>query len=225
MVAKLARASGRGLRVGSLARSATWSSSAYLACVLWGFEVRSGMESVERSQLPRLSPDSYVGHCSVHWTHTIDHRRTGWLTPAFHSRFREILLHGLSYARCACPVYCLMPDHMHLLVSGLETSSNQRVLSKRLRADLGIVLGDFRLQKQAYDHVLRANEVERDAFCKIARYVLDNPYRAGICDETNRYPYQGALVPGYYGLDPRESGFWDRYWRIHNRIVEKPSKG
>ena len=45
-------------------------------------------EDLHHGHMKRLSPEFYRGQAFVHWSMTIDGRRTGWLTDAFHLRFR-----------------------------------------------------------------------------------------------------------------------------------------
>ena len=68
--------------------------------------------------LPRLDDSAYLGRAFVHWNFTMKNRRTGWLNDVFHFRFREVLIHGLARYGAICPAYCLMRDHLHLLVLG-----------------------------------------------------------------------------------------------------------
>ena len=82
-----------------------------------------------RSHLIRLPAENYRGRAFVHWTMTLANRETGWLCDALHSRFREILLHTLVRHGLACPVYCLMPDHLHIMWTGLTAGSDQRLAS------------------------------------------------------------------------------------------------
>ncbi len=51
--------------------------------------------------LPRLAREFYQGNAVIHWTLTIAHRGKGWLNDAFHSRFREIMLHAAARFRVA----------------------------------------------------------------------------------------------------------------------------
>lgn len=62
--------------------------------------------------LPRLEPGFYRGQAYVHWVMTIQDRKTGWLIPNFYYNFREILTHAAFRYAYACPIYCLMPDHI-----------------------------------------------------------------------------------------------------------------
>lgn len=151
---------------------------------------------------------------------TIDRRKTGWLTERFHHRFREILLHTLARQRLICPVYCLMPDHLHLLWMGLSGESDQRIAARFFRTHLNAALSPMRLQHQAYDHALRPAERSGEAFVSLSAYILQNPVRAGLCRVWDDYPYLGSLALGYPNLHAREPEFWDTFWRIFNRQVE-----
>ena len=165
--------------------------------------------------LPRLAPEFYRGDAAVHWTLTVFDRGTGWLTETFHLQFRELLLHAAAREGLFCPVYCLMPDHVHLLWLGLRHDTDQRNGMSFLRTHLEPLLLPRRFQPQAYDHVLRDEERKRDAFARVCFYILANPVRAELIPETERWPYGGAVVPGYPRLHPLAGDFWPLFWKIY----------
>ncbi|MDD2764654.1 MAG: hypothetical protein PHE83_11830 [Opitutaceae bacterium] len=175
--------------------------------------------SEQYSHLPRLPVEYYRGRAFVHWTMTIEHRRTSWLNEAFHARFREILLHTLARHHLVCPVYCLMPDHLHMMWAGLCLASDQRLASRFFRTHLNPALRPYRLQLQAFDHVLRLAERGREAFAAASGYILQNPVRAGLCESWQHYPYSGAMAAGYPDLDVRQPDFWEIFWKLYNRLV------
>lgn len=78
-------------------------------------------------QLPRLEREYYRGQSYVHWTLTIQDRRTGWLIPTFYYKFRELLTHATFRYSITCPIFCLMPDHMHLLWIGIDDRTDQLI--------------------------------------------------------------------------------------------------
>jgi|JI6StandDraft_1071083.scaffolds.fasta_scaffold00973_17 putative transposase len=174
--------------------------------------------------LPRLADGFYRGFSSVHWQMTIDQRKTGWLTPGFHARFRELLLHTMARYHLLCPVYCLMPDHMHLLWIGVTETSDQRKAARFFRRHvnelLDRVLPGTRFQKQAYDHVLRQHEKGGDAVREMAWYILQNPVRAGLVKRTEEWRYLNSMLPGYPTLHPLEEGYWDTFWKIRAARIE-----
>lgn len=164
--------------------------------------------------LPRLPREYYQGDAVVHWNLPIALRATGWLTDAFHARFREVMLHAAAREGLCCPAYCLMPDHVHLLWMGLRRDTDQRNGMKFLREHLGPALRPHRFQHLPYDHVLREHERRRNAFARVCHYILENPFRAGLRQRGQAWPHCGACIPGYPTLHPAQSEFWPRFWRI-----------
>ena len=184
--------------------------------------VRKPVQAIEHDYLKRLPPEYYRGQVYVHWSMTMDDRRTGWLIPIFYYKLREVLTHTMfRYAVC-CPIYCLMPDHMHLLWVGILDGSDQRTAVKFFRAQLNPILEKLgaQFQKQPYDHVLREEERERTAFEDVAEYIARNPERAGLVqsDRFRDYPYTGCLVPGYPDLKPFQEGYWDLFWKLYSEL-------
>jgi len=59
--------------------------------------------------LPRLPHEHDQGDAVVFWTLTIFDKVQGWLTAAFHQRFRELMLHAAAREGLLCPIYGLMP--------------------------------------------------------------------------------------------------------------------
>ncbi len=155
-----------------------------------------------RGYLPRLAPEFYRTHAVVFWTHTVKNRAQGWLTTEFHHEFRELMLHASSREHLLCPIYVLMPDHLHLVWTRTSPGSDQRRAATFLRARLEPRLAPIRFQHQAYDHVLRDSERKRSAFANICAYVAANPVRAGLAEHDNEWPFTGCIVPGYPDLTP-----------------------
>ena len=83
---------------------------------------------------------------------------------------------------------CLMPDHLHLLIAPMQVSLIKLLdrwksyTTTVARKDLGI---PKLWQRSFYDHALRADE-ERAV---VARYILENPVRAGLVKYRREYPY------------------------------------
>jgi putative transposase len=111
----------------------------------------------DRDHLRRLPREYYSGEAVVHWTMTILERRVGWLSGLFLYRFRELLTHTMFRYGLVCPIYCVMPDHIHLIWMGLFEHSDQINAMKhfRPRCDSSLQRIGFGLQDQAYDHLVR----------------------------------------------------------------------
>jgi putative transposase len=82
-----------------------------------------------------------------------------------------------------------MPDHLHVLVEGLQESSDLEAFAKHFKQLTGFrykrATGRRLWQEGYYDRVLRKDEDLEDA----ARYVLGNPVRAGLVQHPLDWPH------------------------------------
>jgi REP element-mobilizing transposase RayT len=172
--------------------------------------------------LKRLPAAAYRGQAYVHWSMTMEDRRTGWLIPIFYYKFRELLTHTAYRYGLSCPIYCCMPDHIHLLWVGIADSCDQRHAIRFLRRQLNAVLDKLgaQLQSQPFDHVLREEDRNRDGFEAVAEYIARNPERAKLVapDGYRDYKCTGCLIPGYPELNPWLPDYWERFWRTYSYL-------
>lgn len=165
--------------------------------------------------LPRLPREHYQGDAVVHWTLPISMRKTGWLDERFHAVFRELMLHTAAREGLFCPIYCLMPDHLHFVWMGLRRNTDQLNGMAFLRTHLEPKLAPQRFQHQAHDHVLKPAERRRTAFAAACDYDLSNPVRAELAKHPSEWPFNGTLVPGYPTLHPLRENFWRKFWKLY----------
>jgi putative transposase len=181
----------------------------------------SGGTDWRKRNLPRRAPEFYKGFAFVFWTHTMEARRAGWLSDTFHAQFRELLLHASARYHLMCPVYCLMPDHIHMLWIGLDEGSDQRRAARFLRQHVSPLLLPTKFQKQPHDHVLREQERERNAFQSTCAYIQENPVRKEIVSAWSEYAYTDCMIPAYPELDLRAEDYWTRFWRVYAYVREQ----
>jgi putative transposase len=85
-----------------------------------------------------------------------------------------------------------MPDHSHILVEALDDLSDLRKFCKLGKQRPGQIharrVGGPLWQEGYYDRVLRKDEDLRT----VARYLLNNPLRAGLVTKPIDYPYLGS---------------------------------
>lgn len=88
--------------------------------------------------------------------------------------------------------YCYMPDHVHLVAEGKAENSDCLQFIKRGKHYSGYYYKatfQRRLwQRYGYEHTLRNDE----AAISVARYILENPVRAGLVTRIQDYPYSGS---------------------------------
>jgi len=91
--------------------------------------------------------------------------------------------------------YCLMPDHLHLLLSLSEqyqrSLQNWVAAFKRYNARIVNLLYEISplWQKNFYEHVVRKDE----SLFQITEYILNNPVRKGLVLNRQDYPYCGMV--------------------------------
>jgi putative transposase len=168
--------------------------------------------------LPRLARAHYQGDAVVFWTLTIFDKAQGWLTPTFHHSFRELMFHVAAREGLLCPIYCLMPDHLHLVWMGLRQDSDQFTGMAFLRTYLEPELAPAKFQPQAQDKVLREEQRKHNAFANVCFYIAANPIRAGLMGEKETWPFTGCVVPGYPKLHPSDENFGPTFWRIYGKL-------
>jgi len=163
--------------------------------------------------LPRLEQEAYRGLTAVHWTFGIEDRAKGWLNAGFYNHFREVLVHMNVRHGCVTPAYCLMPDHLHIMLWGIREEAHLYLAAKFLRKHTARKLRPALYQKQAYDHILRKKEYERGGFEAVCFYILQNPVRAELCKSAEEYAFSGCVIPGYPDLDIHAEKYWELFWK------------
>ena len=88
--------------------------------------------------------------------------------------------------------YAFMPDHVHLLIEGLCESSECRRFISRAKQFSGYhyanQFGHRLWQRYGFERVLRNDEVT----LVVAKYILENPVRAGLVSRVEDYPFAGS---------------------------------
>ena len=98
---------------------------------------------------------------------------------------------GIDEFGAALGRYVIMPDHIHLFVSGdveFELSKWVSGLKRIISKTLGM-RGEF-WQPTFFDHILRGDE----SYSEKWDYVCQNPVRAALVKESEWWPYQGEPV-------------------------------
>jgi putative transposase len=95
--------------------------------------------------------------------------------------------------RFAVIAYGFMPDHLHLLVEGQAEASDGKCFITRAKQYSGHAYSkqfQGRLwQRYGFEHVLPDEEFT----LAVARYILNNPIRAGLVRNVGDYPFVGSL--------------------------------
>jgi putative transposase len=145
-----------------------------------------------RSSAPRLKRTDYIGRRAYLLT-ICTFQRTPILNSA---ELVESLL--MTFQQCsrvhhfANHAYSFMPDHVHVVPEGERCDSDFCELVRLWKSETAFYFKrttSLRLwQRGFFDRALR----DHDEMMAFARYVIENPRRAGLSEERRRYPFVGS---------------------------------
>lgn len=140
----------------------------------------------------RLPKEFYEGGISVAFTLCLNDDEM-FIESEIVRIFVDKLASVVTKADCIVPVYCFMPDHQHLIITGTQCSSDiwRAVVSYKQKTGFWMSTNrpEIKWQKDFYDHVIRTNE---DIAVQV-RYILDNPVRKGLVASWEEYPFKGSI--------------------------------
>lgn len=142
----------------------------------------------------RLAAENYIGRKRFFITLCCDRRRKFLAQSSLALRIIEILRATAFHQKIAVYTYCLMPDHLHALIVGLEPSSDLQIFvmnfKRKATAEFQSSNSGPLWQKKFYDHILRRG----DSNDRAAVYIWMNPVRKGLCVKPQDYPYSGSFA-------------------------------
>ena len=137
----------------------------------------------------RLRAFAYLGFYRYSLRFCTDERRRVFTSPSPVELVRSQILRSASEEQFALIAYCFMPDHLHLLVEGRAEHSDCKRFIARSKQYSGFhftkQLGTRLWQRYSFERVVRSSE---QTFV-VARYILENPVRAGLVAAIEEYPF------------------------------------
>lgn len=136
---------------------------------------------------------NYVGAHAFHLVIVTRERRRVLLDgTALHVAHE--LMAGASATDFDVLIYTIMPDHVHVLVQGLNGNANVIRLVQRWKQKTSFGWkrehGEVLWQQSFFDRIVRGADDVRE----LAAYILDNPRRAGLLAEGEVWAHQGGLL-------------------------------
>ncbi len=91
--------------------------------------------------------------------------------------------------------YCLMPDHLHVLLSPGQSGLGTDTWLQRFKSFTGkkwaaVHSGEVLWQRSAYDHVCRKGETAQT----VLTYIVNNPVRRGLIGCWTDWPWTKVFV-------------------------------
>ena len=145
-----------------------------------------------RRTRPRLDRALYVGFQRCFLTFCTSNRRIIFRTRDLVDIVLDQILQCATLLDMAVIVYCFMPDHANLLVEGCSEQADIIFFVHQAKQQSAFEFSQKYRQRlwqpSFYDRLLR----EEDATLSVARYIFENPMRAGLVKSPHEYPFLGS---------------------------------
>lgn len=148
---------------------------------------------IVREKKHRLHRELYIGQRQVSFTLCLGRRDPIFVRSEVVECFHDILVSSVEQQDCMSPVYCFMPDHQHLIISGSKDNSDIWKVVVSYKQKTGYWMSknfpQHKWQKDFYDHIIR----EHESLSRQVKYILNNPVRKGIVSEWSEYRFKGSI--------------------------------
>ena len=145
-----------------------------------------------RPRRPRLDPAHYIGFQRYFLTFCTTRRRPWFAQADVVQSVLEQILQSAALFDVAVIAYCFMPDHVHLLIESCSENADVAAFVHQAKQRSGYAFACRGLgllwQPSYYDRILRDDE----ASVSVARYIFENPVRAGIVMSPGEYAFAGS---------------------------------
>jgi putative transposase len=160
----------------------------------------------------RLEPSRYFGRNIYFLTFCCEHRRPVFNDSRLASSAIATLKNVSGSASFRIHAYCVMPDHLHLILEGARDDTDLDHFAKTFKQITSFHYkkesGEPLWQKSFYDHILRAS----DSLDAVIWYVWLNPVRANLCADARTYPHSGSFTIGWPGKS-HAAASWTPPWK------------
>ncbi len=143
-------------------------------------------------KVSRLPDGHYLGPAICFITICCDLRRPYFADTEWTSRVVTILKECTASNSFLLHAYCVMPDHVHILVEGSSPKANALEFIRIFKIRTAF---EFRKEKKLqlweksfHDHILRRADAVEDVAC----YIWWNPVRKGLCSAPTDFPFSGS---------------------------------
>ncbi len=106
----------------------------------------------------RLPKEFYRGEVSISLTMCLKSKSNIFMKAEITNVFINILKNIATVNRCIIPVYCFMPDHQHMIITGAHKDADLLKVANGYKQKTGFWMSRNRIntkwQKDFYDHIL-----------------------------------------------------------------------
>jgi putative transposase len=168
----------------------------------------------------RVNRENYIGFRSYFATICCAERHTAFADLARGKRLVIKLLECSARHKFTMHAYCVMPDHLHMVVQGADAASHLLKFVDNFKQRTGFEYhqgcGQWLWQSRFYDHILRRGDHLED----VASYIWWNPVRAGLCRNPKQYPLSGSQTIAWMQWESKTT-VWNPPWKDQQTGTEE----
>ena len=170
-----------------------------------------------RTKSHRLARAAYQGCVIGAFTLRVRHRKRLFKDAETYRAFLSCLERSAKENQVAVPVFCFMPNHVHIVAQGTSEASDIWRFMVAFKQYSGWWLKcnrpRFRWHRSFWDHLVRDEQDLRNQ----VRYVILNPVKGGLVADWAAYPYVGAVGEELGGgVQDVVCDILHRIWDNHN---------
>lgn len=121
--------------------------------------------------------------------------------------------------------YCLMPDHLHILVQASDNPRDLRGFVRGFKSYCSVatpVATNIKLwQRGFYEHILR----KEDNVADVSEYILNNPVRKGLVQERGQYKWRELIREIQRRDGSHDATVASQQMAWESRLVKQRTKG
>jgi REP-associated tyrosine transposase len=127
-----------------------------------------------------------------HVTQRGNRRQTIFFEDGDYALYRDLLAERAAKAGVAVWAYCLMPNHVHLILMPAAEDGLARTLGETHRRYTGFVNARMRVTGHLFQGRFGSAAMDEPHLMAAARYVALNPVRAGLVRRARDWPWSSA---------------------------------
>ena len=133
-----------------------------------------------------------------HVTQRGNRRQALFAEPGDYALYRDLLAERCRANGVACWAYCLMPNHVHLVLTPAEADALSRTVGEAHRRFTAFVNARARTTGHLFQARFASFAVDDAHFLNALRYLAFNPVRAGLAASPEAWPWSsvGAHLAG-----------------------------
>ena len=178
--------------------------------------------------MPRL-PRLVIPHCPHHVINRGNRRQNVFFSDNDKRLYCEILFRETNKAGIAIWTYCLMNNHVHLILVPKKKDSLAKGIGEAERKYSRIINLRYDWKGHLWQERFKSNPMGEDYLYSAVRYIERNPVRAGIVEKAEDYNFSSAKAHVFGGKDKLLSDFfltsvipdWASYLRLETSHSEK----